>query len=69
MKVYIVNYGYDYEGEDTRGVFSSLENAQRALDGIGMDSADSVHIYEMSIDAPLIEDHRARLRVGGSDIS
>ena len=32
MKVYVVTAGYDYEGDDVMGVYSTMELAQSCVD-------------------------------------
>ncbi len=53
MKVYVVSYSWDYEGENTRGVYSSIEKAREAVAAADdKDYVDHVFIYEIEVDAP-----------------
>lgn len=53
MKVYVVNFGWNYEGEATSGVFSSVEKARDAIATGDVTFVDNVAIYEIELDAPL----------------
>lgn len=56
MKVYVVNFGWDYEGEDTRGVYSSVDKAREAIAAADLGYVDCVALYEIEIDAPMSGD-------------
>jgi hypothetical protein len=53
VKVYVVNYGWDYEGESTEGVYSSPEKAREAIKVADASYVDKIVIYEVEIDAPM----------------
>lgn len=53
MKVFVVNFGYSYQGESTRGVYSTLERARIAVAAGDVDKDCDVMIWEMEMDAPL----------------
>lgn len=50
--IYIVTEGYDYEGEDIIGIFSSLELAKEMFDNKEPSISGYVKIEEYKIDDP-----------------
>ena len=52
-RVFVVTFGWDYEGEVVRGVFSSEEKARAAIAKDDTRYGDSTHIYEMEVDVSL----------------
>jgi hypothetical protein len=50
MNVFVVNVCYDHEGEQTVGVFSSLEKAAELAESPMLTALDDIHVYEMPLD-------------------
>lgn len=51
MTVFVLNKGYDYEGEQTLGVFSTYRNAREAVVDYGREYGFEVIDYPFPIDS------------------
>jgi endo-alpha-1,4-polygalactosaminidase (GH114 family) len=52
-KIYVVNEGYNYEGSQTLGVFSTEEKAKEAVNKL-QSYGDYVHVIEYVVDTPVL---------------